>query len=558
MLIQKDEEIMQEDVQGEELKGKHKERDLIEEIQSKVEEEIEKKPELVEMVEELQQTQQSIMTRIKQGRKVWVKEACLFSSIALVLSMGVSSILAIYLKNSGVIQRLLRWLEKSGADDKLQETIVNPLLVAYSMLYGGENQVYLIFNKMDEYRFTVMPPLFFIGITIFILWISEKLRFAITKTTRDMYSNIAIAMINGLVVIGVCLLLNKQLTIKGEGLTSFIKDSKLHLLYDEYVTFVARPSLRLVSIVNSLRLWGMSSTITFFALTFFGRKQLRFKKYHQLGPTLIYIGKMIGIAIVILAFIISCKIVFNGAYMPMSFSQIRFFGETFCFLAGMLLCGLLTGHIPFMSYSVDANTLLELKMEIFTMEASFKKNVSYLDNPIGSYFLILVLLVLGLVLLSSFKHWKDRKAGFNQGFGESLVMATVLSLSAGLFSRLGAFSFSLDCDTTNRSVNFNGLIAGVGATNFWEVVTKVFMITLLFFLLGWGLNQLFPEVVGALGKITEVRWNEFIWIGIIIIVGVVIILTVKPDVITAITDMYAEAIQKSQLNILLRLEEVFK
>lgn len=553
----KSEEIMKEDVQGEILKEEIGQRDLIQDIQNRVEE-IEKKPELLEMVEEIHQTKQSIMVRINEGRKSWIKEAGVFSSIALLLSLGASSLLAIYLRNLDIMQRLLHWIGKSSDNQKLQQTIANPLLVAYSMLYGGENQIYLIFNKMDEYCFTIMPPLFFIGVTIIILCISEKLRYALTKTQRDMYSNIAIAMINGLVVMGTCFLLSRQLVIKGEGLNSLIEDSKLYLLYDEYVTFVAKPSLRLVSTVNFLRIWGMSTTITFFTLTFFGRDRLVFQTYHQVGVTLAYIIKMMGIAIGILAFIITCKVVFIGAYMPMSFSQIHIFGETFCFLAGILLCGLLTSHIPFMFYCVDANSLLELKMEIFTMEAAFKKNISYLDNPIGSYFLILVLLVWGLILLSSFRHWKDRVVSFSQGLGESLVIAVVLSLSAGLFSRLGASSFSLDCDTTNKSVSFSNLTAGVGATNFWEVVTKVFMMTFLFFLFTWGVNQVFPRIARGLGRFNKKRWNEWIWIAIMIAVGITIIVTVQPEVIAEISKMYEEAIERSQLNILLRLENVFK
>lgn len=395
--------------------------------------------------------------------------------------MGASGILAMYLKNLGIIQRILSWFEKSGADDKMRETIANPMLMAYSMLYGGENQVYFIFNKMDEYRFTVMLPLFFIGITIFLLWLSEKLRYAITKRTRDMYSNIAIAMINGLVVTGVAFLLSKQLTIRGEGITGLMQDSRLNLLYEQYVASAIRPSLKIISTVDLLRLWGMSFTLTLFTLTFFARKQLVFKKYDQIVPTLIYIARMIFIAVVILALVISGRIVFSGAYMTMSFTQLHLFLETFCFLMGMLLCALLTGHVSFIDYLVDANSLLELKMELFTMEAWFKKNVSYLDNPIGSYFLVLMLLVLGVILLSSFRHWRGRGVRFNQGFAETLVVATILSLSAGLFSRLGAFSFSLDCDTTNRSVNFNNLVADIGATNFWEVATKVFTVTFLLF-----------------------------------------------------------------------------
>lgn len=555
---EKDEKRMRQDVQGETPREVSSEIELIEGLQNKVEEYIEKKVDLLEMVEEIHETKRSITDRIQQGKKSWIKESLLFSGIALVLSIGVSGVLALFLKSTGVIQILLNWLEKAGADDKLQQTVVNPLLVAYSMLYGGENQVYLIFNKMDEYRFTIMPPLFFVGITILILWVSEELRYKITKNKRDMYSNIAIGIINGLVVMATCFLLTRQLVIKGQGLTNIIKDSKLYMLYDEYVTYVAKPSLKVISTVNFLRIWGMSATLTFFTLTFFGRDKLVFRTYQQVGNTLVYIGKKIGIAIGILAFIITCKIVFIGAYMPMSFSQIHIFGETFCLLAGMLLCGLLTGHIPFMSYAMDANSLLELKMEIFTMEASFKKNVSFLDNPIGSYFLILVVLILGMIFLSSFRHWKDRKVGFSQGVGESLVVASILSISGGLFSRLGAFSFSLDCDTTNRSVNFNNLIAGVGATNFWEVVTKVFIITLLFFLLGLGISQMWPKQSLTLGRITEGRWNDWVWIGLMISVGIIIVLTVESQVIAEISKMYEEAIQRSQLNILLRLEEVFK
>lgn len=528
---------------------------VMQEEQLRVEE---KKPELVEIAEELHQTKESVVARIKQGRRSWCKEACLFSSIALVLSMGASGILAMYLKNLGIIQRILSWFEKSGADDKMRETIANPMLMAYSMLYGGENQVYFVFNKMDEYRFTVMLPLFFIGITIFLLWLSEKLRYAITKRTRDMYSNIAIAMINGLVVTGVAFLLSKQLTIRGEGITGLMQDSRLNLLYEQYVASAIRPSLKIISTVDLLRLWGMSFTLTLFTLTFFARKQLVFKKYDQIVPTLIYIARMIFIAIVILALVISGKIVFSGAYMPMSFTQLHLFLETFCFLMGMLLCALLTGHVSFIDYLVDANSLLELKMELFTMEAWFKKNVSYLDNPIGSYFLVLMLLVLGVILLSSFRHWRGRGVRFNQGFAETLVVATILSLSAGLFSRLGAFSFSLDCDTTNRSVNFNHLVADIGATNFWEVATKVFAVTFLLFLLGWALNQLVPKLVDTLGKIPEARWNYFVWISLIIIVALVIVLTINPEAVNEISKMFSDAIWKSQLNILLRLEEVFK
>lgn len=499
-----------------------------------------------------------IIEQMKQRKKGWIKEACLFSGIVLILSIGVSMILARYLKCVGVIQRLLEWLEKSGASYKLQETVANPLLVAYSMLYGGENQVYLIFNKMDEYRFTIMPPLFFIGITLLILWFSEKLRYAITGNKRDLYINIVMAMVNGFVVMITCSLLSRQLVIKGQGLTNLIKDSQLYLLYEEYVTFVAKPSLRLLSTVNLLRVGGMSAIITFFALTFFETDRFRVKTYEQVGTTLRYIGRRMGVAIGILALILTCKVVFIGAYMPVSLSQMHIFGETFCFLAGMLICGLLTSHIPFMSYAMDANNLLELKMEIFTIEASFKKNISYLDNPIGDYFLILLILILGLIFLSSFRHWKGRVVGLKQGLGESLAIAIILGLSTGLFSRLGAFSFSLDCNTTNKSVNFSNLTAGIGAINFWEVVSKVFMITFLLFLLGWGINQQFPRVANCLGKMTTGKWSEWMWIGIMALVGVIIILTIQPQVITEIGELYTEAIQKSQLNILLRLEEVFK
>ena len=141
--------------------------------------------------------------------------------------MIVSGLLAIYLENVGPMTRIIDWFERSGATHKMRETIANPLLVVYSMLYGGDIQVYFIFNKMDEYRFTVMLPLFFIGITIFILWVSEQIRYAITKKTRDMYSNIAIASINGLIVILTAFLLSKQIVIRGDGLNVFMQGSKL-------------------------------------------------------------------------------------------------------------------------------------------------------------------------------------------------------------------------------------------------------------------------------------------------------------------------------------------
>ena len=200
----------------------------------------------------------------------------------------------------------------------------------------------------------------------------------------------------------------------------------------------------------------------------------------------------------------------------------------------------------------------ELRMEIFTMEACFKKNVSYLDNPVGSYYFILMILIVGIILLGSFKHFRGRGIRFKQGISESLMVASILSLSIALFSKLGAISFRLDCDTTNRRMNFNQLIAGIGATNFWEVATKGFIISFILFILGWALSQLCPRFVDTLGKIPDQRWGYIIWAGLIAIVALTIAITINPEVVSEINKMYGTAIRKSQVNILMRIEELFR
>ena len=516
------------------------------------------KPELIEIVEEFSQTTQGIKVRINQGKRIWFWEAWLFSGIALVLSLIASGLLAMCLKNIGIIEKMMSWLQEVGATYEMQRTIANPLLIVYSMLYGGDFQVHFIFNKMDEYRFTVMLPLFFIGITIFILWLSEQIRYKLTKQTRDMYSNIAIAAINGLVVVLVATFLSKTIAIRGNEIDGFTVGSKLYMLYDQYMTYVTKPSIKVFSTVNFLRLWGMSFSLTFFTLTLCAKKRLVFREYGNVKETFIYIIRMIFIAIFILAVSIMGKTIGHSTCMPTNFTQVCLLLQECAFLLGGLICALLTGHITFLSYLIDGNNLLELKMELFTMEAYFKKSVTVLDNPMGTCYVILTLLIVGIILLGGFKHFRGKMTRFKRGFSESLIVASVLGLSVGLFSQLGAASFRLDCETTNREMSFKQLTAGVGAINFGEVALKGFIMSFVLFLLGWALSQLCPKFVDGLGSLSEKKWNYVVWIGLILTIVIIIVLTVDPKAIEEISTMFNEAMTKSKVNILLRVEELFR
>ena len=515
-------------------------------------------PQILEIVEEINQTTDSIITRIIKVKDRWLGEGFLFAGITLILSLISTSIMVYFIENSYVVGEILKVINQNGISNELIEEVYNPMLIGYSLLYGGDIHAKFLFNNMDTYSFSLISPLFFGIITLGIIWISEHIRFRITKKERDMYASIYMSFINAIVV-GMCAwIFSSQITMNAQGMGTIMESPQLADVCSTYMGAVDEPTLEVSLGVDLIRIVAMSFLITIFSLTFCAKKHLFFNNYRNIKHTFIYIMKLLFIAVFILSTITIIKAIsLQGESVVPDLSQPYYF-RGFIFLLGVFINAVTTGHLSFLNYSINRNYIMQMDMEVFTIDAYVKRELFQLDNPVGSYYLVLVLLVMGLLFIASCTHYRGRKVKFSRGLKEAIAISTILSFSIAMISKLGGVSFKIMCDTTSRSMSYDILEMGVGSTDFWTVNKRVFMITLAIFLIGWGLNQIFPRLVDLLGEIFTSRASIILWIGIILIVAITIALIISPDVIRSVYELYDEAMNQSKGGIILKLRELIR
>ena len=528
------------------------------EHQESIHNQISDKPQLLEVVEDINQTTDNIITRIKKGRKKWIGESILFATITLILSLSATHILVYFLRNSYVVSAILEVINEVGISELFIQEVYNPMLIGYSLLYGGDIQATFLFNKMDTYCFSIMPPLFFGTITVAVIWISEEIRYRLTKRQRDMYANIYLSVINAVVVVGTALVLGNQVIMNAEQMGDIFSSPKLAPIYSAYISYVDTPTLKVSLGVDELRLFGMSFIITMFTLTFCAKKHLVFETYKRVKGTYIYIMKMLLISVVILAGVTIIKAIsLEGEAVIPSLPEYYYF-RGFIVLLGVFFSALTTGHLNFLSYLVDTNSIMHMEMEVFTIDAYVKRELFQLDNPVGSYYLVLVLLVVGMLFVASCKHFKGKTTKFSRGLKESIGISVIVSFSIGMLSRLGCMAFRIMCDTASREMSYSNLEIAIGAIDFWTVSKRVFVITSIMFMIGWSLSQLCPNVIDLIGDIFTSRASIILWVGIVLIVAITIAVIINPDHIRSVYELYNEAMSQSKGSMMLKLRELIR
>ncbi len=516
------------------------------------------KPQLLEVVEDINQTTDDIITRIKKGRSKWIGEGALFSVITLLFSLGATWILAYFLESSYIVSTILEMINGVGVSRELIDTLYNPMLIGYSLLYGGDIQATFLFNKMDTYCFSLMPPLFFGTITIGIIWVAEQIRYKITKRERDMYANIYMSIINAGFVVIFALLLSSQTTISSNEMGQIFSSPKLAAVYSTYISYVDKPSLKVWLGVDGMRLFGMSFVITIFTLTFCAKKHLIFEEYKKIKDTFLYIIKMLLFAVIILAGITIIKAInLEGAGIIPDLPE-QYYFRAFIVLVGVFFNALTTAHISFLNYIIDRNYIMQMEMEVFTIDAYVKRELFQLDNPVGNYYLVLVLLVIGMLFVASCKHFKGKTVKFSRGLKESIGISTIVSLSIGMLSRLGCAGFRIMCDTTTRTMSYDKLEMGIGATDFWIVSKRVFIMTLIIFIVGWVLSQLFPKLIEVAGDICTSPASIILWIAIVLVVAITIAVIINPELIESVYKLYDDAMRQSKGSVALKLRELIR
>ncbi len=516
------------------------------------------KRELLIVLNEIIKASRYIAIRLKKARADGIQQGFLFAIIALILSLICSLGLAYLMEDANIVFKVLGMIEDTQISYDIINEIYNPVLVAYNLLYGGDIQARFIFNSIDTYCFSVMPPLFFAIITVVILGISEKIRYRISGKKRDMYSNIYIACINSIVVLGCGLILTHQTIMDRAGIELLMNNSQMGSLYRSYISYSSTPTLRIISSIDITRLVGMSFIITIFTLTFCVNKHLIFENYKKVKSSVVYIMRMLLIAVIVISVVAMIKIITLKGYPGIPEIMDKYYLLGFIFIMGVLVSALTTGNLSFINYTLDSNVLMRMDMGIFSIDSNINRNLFQLDNPIGGYYLVLVILILGMISMAGCIHFMGKNTKFIKGFKESLAVATIVSLSIGLLSKLGCMSFRIMCDITSKTTKYSSLEMGLGSNDFWIVTRRVFVITLCLFFFGWACNQLCSKTISFLGELASARASIILWVGLVAIVAVTIAIIIEPSVIEEVYELYNTSKGASTENAIIQFKELFR
>ena len=352
----------------------------------------------------------------------WLKQGLVFSGIVMGISLILSIIVSLMIREVIFMDSFSSYDSLGKLERNMFNTLLNFRMLIYGVLFNGKMQWDLVVGSALKGSVSIAIPFVCLVISTLIIVVSEKIREAVYKTSRNLHSNAIISVINGVIITLCGCLLSESIKIGSEDIYSIFGS------YSELSNFNL---VKFSTHINIFYMFMMVFVTTFFVLTFvMGNKD-------EVGSEKAIIGVIRKIAFTLLGFsflIAACiiiKIIMEGGDLPEGSDWVAVLLLTI-YLTGFILSSLILGRFKLLEVVLNSESIMQLKMRLTKMDYNYYGIDDKSDNFLKWWFIIAVIIVLMIIITAAYHFWKkyemDLKSACLQATGVSIGLGLVMSL----------------------------------------------------------------------------------------------------------------------------------
>lgn len=352
----------------------------------------------------------------------WLKQGLVFSGIVMGLSLILSIIMSLMIRGVIFEDSFSSYDSLGKLEKNMFNTLVNLRMLVYGGLFNGKMQWDLVVGNALKGSASIATPFIGLVVSTLIIGVSEKIRGAVYKTSRTLYSNAIMSVINGVIITLCGCLLSQSIKIDSENIYSIFGG------YSELSNF---DLIKFGTHINVLSTFVMVCLTTFFVLTFVmhnkdegGSENNIIGVIRKIAFTLLGFSFLISVCIII-------KIMMEGGNLPEGSEWLVILLITI-YLTGFILSSLILGRFKLLEVVLNSESVMQLKMRLTKMDYNYYGIDDQADNFMKWWFIIAGIIVLMVILTAAYRYWKksemDIKSACLQASGISVGLGLVMSL----------------------------------------------------------------------------------------------------------------------------------
>lgn len=358
----------------------------------------------------------------KEELLTWLKQGLVFSGIVMGISLILSIIVSLIIREVIFMDSFSSYDSLGKLEKNMFNTLLNLRMLIYGGLFNGKVQWDLVVGSALKGSISIAIPFVCLVISTLIIVVSEKIREAVYKTSRNLQSNIILSAINGVIITLCGCLLSQSIKIGSEDIYSIFGG------YSELSNF---DLVKFGTHINVFYMFIMVFVTTFFVLTFV----LGNKDEADSEKTIINVIRKITFTLLGFSFLIAAcimvKIIMETGEVPDGGGVIIILLTT-TYLAGFILSSLILGRFKLLEVVLNSESIMQLKMRLTKIDYNYYGIDDKSDNFLKWWFIIAGIIVLIIIISAAYRFWEksqmDVKSACIQAGGVSVGLGFVMSL----------------------------------------------------------------------------------------------------------------------------------
>ena len=360
----------------------------------------------------------------KEEALTWLKQGLVSSGIVMGISLILSIIISLMIRGAIFEDSYISYDGLGKLEKNMFNTLLNLRMLLFGGLFNGKVQWDLTVGNVLKGSASVAAPFVGLVFSTLIIGVSEKIRGAVYKTSRTLYSNAIMSVING-VVIALCgCLLTQSVKIGSEDIYSLFGG------YSELSNF---DLIKFSTHINVFSTFVMACLTTFFVLTFVmgnkdeaGSENTIISAIRKIAFTVLGFSFLIAVSMMIKMAMEGGDLLEDGGWIAVLLFTI--------YLTGFILSSLILGRFKLLEAVLNSESIMQLKMRLTKMDYNYYGIDDQADNFLKWWFIIAGIIVLIVILTAAYRFWKksemDLKSACLQAGGVSVGLGLVMSLLA--------------------------------------------------------------------------------------------------------------------------------
>ncbi len=473
----------------------------------------------------------------------WIKQGLIFSVILTIMGVIISFFGGMLIQESVLEKGMYQY---SGVLEKnMMDTLINGASSIFTFIYGAKRMWGIKLGSEIHAQIAFTLPILGLLLTVGIVWLSEKIRFSISKEKLSLLGATILSLIGGIFTVIGGLLFTKNMKF-----TSV--DIEKWGYWSEYSEF---DFIKVHSSINIIYTFIMGALIIFLVLLFVihrrEQRSLLVEVVQKVVLTMVGFSALMAFSIMLKYLIERWDTIIEPIEDGTSSGWMLIIKLAIClvYLTGFILTMLATGHFNWMEIIINSDSVLKLKVDLFNISYKFYGVEDTINNVMRWFLVVAVILMFIMVAGAAYRYWKERGISLASAAQEAGIISLIIGGVLSVMTKMASLGFTLRLkisdsyyrDLLNIDRSKYKLAMHSGSSNIllsWLLIGGIIFI--VFMLMYWLYNQ----NLEVLHRIMSHIHFKTIWCAIAIFCIVLLVRFDVYDINDTTTSYFEESIER--------------